>query len=555
MNKIDNKKAFITKCKMPELSIEQKHAFEKFKRGENLFITGPGGTGKTKLIHHLVSYMNQSGINYQVCAMTGCAALLLGCKSRTLHSWSGIKLAKGPIETTIRQVIRNRKSVSAWKKIKVLIVDEVSMMSKKIFELCERLGRVIRKNENPFGGIQVIFTGDFFQLPPVGDEKEEDTSRFSFESEKWFKVFPLKNNIQLIHIFRQTDQEYIKILLEIRRGEISEEGKELLKKYVKRPFDKSEHNGAIPTKLFPVKSKVEYVNSAMFSKLEGEHVIFENIEKRNGTVYMDTNKAIEPEMLLKYQALTNEEITYEIENMNKNINIDKSLKLKYGALVMCTFNIDIESGICNGSQGIIVDFKEKVDNENTGIKFPVVLFSNGQRRLIPYQYYQNEEYPSIVIGQIPLCLAWALTIHKIQGATLEMADMDLGKSVFEYGQSYVALSRIKSLNGLYLSEFHPHRIKANPLVKEFYNKLLFVSEQLGPEHMSEIKSESESESALALALAKPDNNIFNAFSYNEAEAEAVVVAVAVAEAEVVAVAEVVVVAVAEADPTIKIVNL
>jgi hypothetical protein len=157
--------------------------------------------------------------------------------------------------------------------------------------------------------------------------------------------------------------------------------------------------------------------------------------------------------------------------------------------------------------------------------------------LIPYQYYQNEEYPSIVIGQIPLCLAWALTIHKIQGATLEMADMDLGKSVFEYGQSYVALSRIKSLNGLYLSEFHPHRIKANPLVKEFYNKLLFVSEQLDPEHMSEIKSESES--TLALALAKPDNNIFNAFSYNEAEA----VAEAEAEAEAVA------------DPTIKIVNL
>jgi ATP-dependent DNA helicase PIF1 len=147
---------------------------------------------------------------------------------------------------------------------------------------------------------------------------------------------------------------------------------------------------------------------------------------------------------------------------------------------MCTFNIDLESGICNGSQGVIVEFKESVDGI-PGVKLPVVLFSNGQRRIIPYQYYQNEEYPSIVIGQIPLCLAWALTIHKIQGATLDMADMDLGKSVFEYGQSYVALSRIKSLHGLYLSEFHPHRIKANPLVKAFYDRLLVVDRISSPD--------------------------------------------------------------------------
>lgn len=455
------------------LSLEQRIAFDKFKKGENLFITGPGGTGKTKLIHHLVNYMHHMGLKYQVCAMTGCASLLLGCKSRTLHSWSGIKLAKGTIDETIRQVIRNKKTVSSWKNINILIVDEVSMMSKKIFDLCEKLGRIIRKNENPFGGIQVIFTGDFFQLPPVGDEKDDDTNKFAFESEKWFQVFTLQNNIQLTTIFRQNDKEYIKILLEIRKGEISNEGKELLQKYVKRPFNKSEHNGSIPTKLFPVKSKVDYVNTAMFSKLEGENIIFENIEKKNATLYLDTNKLIEPDILFKCQSLSVEEIAFEIETMNKNINIDKSLKLKCGALVMCTFNIDLENGICNGSQGIIVDFKEEIIDFRS-ILCPIVLFSNGQTRCITYQYYQNEEYPSIIIGQIPLCLAWALTIHKIQGATLEMADMDLGKSVFEYGQSYVALSRIKSLDGLYISEFHPHRIKANPIVKQFYEQLLLI---------------------------------------------------------------------------------
>jgi hypothetical protein len=222
----------------------------------------------------------------------------------------------------------------------------------------------------------------------------------------------------------------------------------------------------------PTKCKLDINERNVYSmeKCKNSGEFFENIEKSNCTVYLDSNKLIEPELLLKSQSLTPPEIQYEIETMNKNINIEKALKLKCGSLVMCTFNIDLENGICNGSQGIIIDFKE--NSENPDKKMPVVLFSNGQKRVISYQYYQNDEYPTIVIAQIPLCLAWALTIHKIQGATLEMADMDLGKSVFEYGQSYVALSRIKSLDGLYLSEFHPHRIKANPIVKEFYNGLL-----------------------------------------------------------------------------------
>jgi len=495
------------------LGKEQKYAFEKFKQGENLFITGPGGTGKTRLIHSLVDYMIMNDIKYQVCALTGCAALLLGQKSRTLHSWAGIKLAKGPIDGILRQVSKNKKAVSEWRKIKVLIVDEVSMMSKKIFELCEKLARLIRKNERPFGGIQVIFTGDFFQLPPVGNDNEPETSMFSFESEKWFQVFPLKNNIQLAQMFRQRDENYIKILLEIRKGQISEESKEILSKYVKRSFDKEAHNGAIPTKLFPVKSKVEYVNNAMFSKLENEEIVFDSIEKGNYTTYVESNKLIEAQILMKCLSLTPEEIEYEIDSMNRNINIEKKLRLKCGALVMCTFNIDLESGICNGSQGIIVDFKESSasDCAHPGIKMPVVLFSNGQKRVIPYQYYQNDEYPTIVVAQIPLCLAWALTIHKIQGATLEMADMDLGKSVFEYGQSYVALSRIKSLDGLYLSEFNPHRIKSNPIVCKFYDSLLteFHHNESLSNHITALTTTTATAAATAADTTNKSNNELN----------------------------------------------
>lgn len=440
-----------------KLSEEQKYAFEKFKQGENLFITGPGGTGKTKLIHHLVNHMIMISIKFQVCAMTGCAAVLLGCNARTLHSWSGIKLAKGDNHKILQNILRSRRIVKSWKKVKVLIIDEVSMMSKKIFELIDQIARSIHKKDVPFGGIQVIFTGDFFQLPPVGED-DADSSRFAFESAKWFQVFSPENNIQLTTLFRQTDDLYKKILMEIRCGDISEESKEILRKHVKREYT----GETIPTKLFPIKSKVDFVNNSMFAKLETEECHFKNYETSSYTTYLETNKLIEPEHLLKCQELTAEEKEYELELMNKNIGIEKDLCLKVGATVMCTFNIDLESGICNGSQGVIVSFLKK---------YPTVKFSNGIEMTVPYQYYQNEEYPTLVVGQIPLCLAWAMTIHKIQGATLDIAEMDLGKSIFEYGQSYVALSRIRSLNGLYLSEFYPHRIKANPLVKQFYDGL------------------------------------------------------------------------------------
>jgi ATP-dependent DNA helicase PIF1 len=131
---------------------------------------------------------------------------------------------------------------------------------------------------------------------------------------------------------------------------------------------------------------------------------------------------------------------------------------------MCTANIDMDNSICNGSQGIIHDFE-------IGTRHPIVVFSNGIKKTIDYEFFQSSDYPTICIGQIPLCLAWALTIHKIQGASLNIADMDLGNSIFEYGQTYVALSRVRSLDGLYLSAFNANRIRANPLVKDFYSKI------------------------------------------------------------------------------------
>jgi len=441
-----------------ELSTEQQYAFDKFVRKENLFITGPGGTGKTALIKHLVAYMKNHNIVHQVCAMTGCASVLLKCNARTLHSWSGIKLAKGPIERIAESVVNNPTAVKAWKSIRVLIVDEVSMMSYKIFELLDMIGQMMKLTNLPFGGIQVVFTGDFYQLPPVGSISEPDTCKFCFESPLWYRTFPLQNHVELKTMFRQKDPLYIEILSKIRTGELDTSHIDILKGYVNRENRKELE--IPPTKIFAIRSKVEYVNKAMFAKLDGDEQKFESIIKTDCKTYLDSNKLINPQILQRCDKLTPDEIQREIQILLSSV--EQVISLKKGSRVMVTFNIDVEDGICNGTQGVVTDFAGNM---------PIVRLASGKEVPIAFQWIQSEDYPSIAVGQIPLCLAWAMTIHKIQGATLDAADMDLGNTVFEYGQTYVALSRIKSLDGLYLSAFYAHRIKANPVVKEFYRKI------------------------------------------------------------------------------------
>ncbi len=164
------------------LSPEQAYAFELFKQGKNIFITGPGGTGKSQLIKTIVDYCEMRyPKKYQVCAMTGCAALLLKMGARTIHSWSGMRLARGTKDQIITSIYKNKKACANWKKVQVLIIDEVSMMSQKIFEVLEETARSVRKRYiSPFGGIQVVFCGDFFQLPPVGNIMEPETMNFCF---------------------------------------------------------------------------------------------------------------------------------------------------------------------------------------------------------------------------------------------------------------------------------------------------------------------------------------------------------------------------------------
>ncbi len=444
------------------LSPDQQTAYLQYIQGENLFITGPGGTGKSKLISDLIQYTNSTNKKVQVCAMTGCAAVLLNCNARTLHSWSGIKLAKGTIDDVVSSVIRNKNATKVWKKVDIIILDEVSMLSQKLFEIIETIGRIIKKSSLPFGGIQVVFTGDFYQLPPIGTNGEPDTNKFCFESSIWKRVFKPENHIELKTIFRQTDPIYINILQQIRNGELDEPNQQILQTRLKLKINEDEYNGCIPTKLFPLRSKTDYVNTMMFDKLKEQEYIFNIARKTDCDTNLDTNKPIPCEIMNQCLTLKKQEIEFELDTLTNGIQCPRILRLKKGAAVMCTVNLDLDNSICNGSQGIVI---------NINVNGPVVKFANGIIKQIIPHFWQSEEYPMLAVGQYPLCLAWALTIHKMQGATLTIAEVDIGQSIFEYGQTYVALSRVKSLDGLYLSDFNPSKICANPIVTEFYNTM------------------------------------------------------------------------------------
>ena len=191
-----------------QLSDEQQLAFNQFIQGENLFITGPAGSGKSELIKKIYHHAVHNFKPIQISALTGSAAVLIGCRARTLHSWAGIGLGQDTIPNLIKKILRNHFSKQAWRTTRILVIDEISMMSKKLFDTLNSLGKILRKNSRPFGGIQVVFCGDFYQLPPVGNEEDPDTEKFCFESDDWHNVFTVKNHILLTTIFRQEDDKY-----------------------------------------------------------------------------------------------------------------------------------------------------------------------------------------------------------------------------------------------------------------------------------------------------------------------------------------------------------
>jgi ATP-dependent DNA helicase PIF1 len=455
---------------LESLSLEQKYAFFKYRAGSNLFITGPGGTGKSHLIKTIRQDLEQRSTKYAVCALTGCAAVLLNCFAKTIHSWSGIGLCQGEVHEIVDKAAKNRKANTNWKSTRVLIVDEVSMMSQKMFEVLDRIGQVIRKNPlRPFGGIQVIFIGDFYQLPPVGKRDEPETTRFCFESARWSATFPADSHIALKTMFRHKNPEFIKVLDEVRQGVLTPESAALLHARILEP---TECDGIVPTKLFPRNADAERVNDTMYAKLTDAEHVYESKRLTRLSTYTETGTPIPTDLIVRTEALSPDEMKQQLDLFEENSKIVPKLRLKKGAVIMCLANLDTDSGICNGSQGIVVDFV----GGTTVV--PVVKFLNGITMPIQPKVYQHGDYPRLGIEQVPLRLAWAFTIHKSQGVTLDLAQMDLGSNVFEYGQSYVGLSRIRTLDGLYLSGFNPQKIKTNPRVAAFYEGIDVITEQM-----------------------------------------------------------------------------
>ena len=442
-----------------DFSSEQQIAYNKYIEGKNIFITGPGGTGKTALIRHLQKDASNKDRNIQVCAMTGCAAVLLECKAKTIHSWAGIGLGNGTTESIISKIIKSRYSRDKWKKTDMLIIDEVSMMSQKIFDLLDAVGKSVRKNMKPFGGIQVIFSGDFYQLPPVGKKDDPDTVKFCFESPLWFQTFNLKEHVIMQKIFRQSDPLYQKILNQIREGVLKRSSNEMLLQMVNKkiPVDCA----ILPTKLFPTRNKVDNINIHEMNSLEGDELEY----KLKYHVDLDIT---DKEKLIRV-GYTKEQIQTELLHLQGNLRCDETVTLKIGAQVMCIVNIQLDNDdiLCNGAQGIVVDIQQGL---------PIVKYKNGYKMTMSYHVWGSENIPGIGVSQIPLILAWALTIHKAQGSTLDIAEVDAGSNIFECGQTYVALSRVKSLEGLYLSSFDASKIKINKKVKTFYAELSEVKD-------------------------------------------------------------------------------
>ena len=397
----------------------QKLAYEKCINGYNLFITGGAGTGKSYLISILEEYYNQESIsdNLIITSTTGLSALNIN--GQTIHSWSGLNpdIDINNVELFVKKIQNDYSKLNNYLYTKTLIIDEISMLDGATLDFLNKVSQQIRNNNQPFGGIQIILIGDFYQLPPVNNTK------FAFESCIWNEL--IDYTIILKEIYRQNDNELTYLLNKIRRGSINDK---IVKKLNSCKFlDESK----IYTHLYPNKKDVMIKNLFELDKLK--------------------DRFIEIDLDIKFKK--------KKLDVNIPLNIEEKLKLKNGAFIMLTRNIDFKNKLVNGTQGIF-----------RGLSNNKLLFETleGFQHTITKHVWDFEHY---TIEQFPVCLAWAITIHKSQGMGINYLSIDIGENIFESGQAYVALSRAKTLNGLHIKKFNKKSIKCNQNVKNFYNIL------------------------------------------------------------------------------------
>jgi len=455
-----------------ELSPTQTDALDALvNRGRSGLLTGAGGTGKSFLVREVVARLEAKGRKVALTATTGIAAVLIG--GVTLMSLFRIfpdDLAQLPA-VNVKRMQSNKWFAKDVRAIQTLIIDEVSMLDVELFERVNILLQHAHHSGVPFGGIQVILVGDFFQLPPVSRTK---SLRFLFESPLFWET--CDDMWELKEVWRQSDPSFCQLLHRIRQGAPTEEDHAVLQARVHATVGT---DSITATRLFSRNINVDQINSTKLDELKGETHTFDMRVGEHRTK-ADSTDAVES--MWKSQR----------DKFKKDVNLPERLVLRQGAQVILGFNLDTGSGLCNGSRGVVTGFSEpsssgvaekqlhkkpSADGADRSAyladcKHPIVEFENGKRLRIPLVRISRKlpDIGEVYVWQIPLRLGWASTIHRMQGQTLSLVDAALDSSVFEVGQAYVALSRARSLEGLSLASFDPACIVAHPKVRDFYRK-------------------------------------------------------------------------------------
>ena len=395
----------------------QAQALQILKTGANVFLTGEPGSGKTHTINTYISWLRERGIEPAITASTGIAATHVG--GMTIHAWSGIGIKRDLSDWDLEALLEREPLVRRVRLAHVLIIDEVSMLDAHTLTMVDRAVRTLRGNERPFGGLQVIFVGDFFQLPPVS---KGEPSKFAFESPSWEEANPLHCYLNEQH--RQDDDIFLELLGALRAGKLTAAHKQALHARAEYPEE-----GDLSTRLYPPNANVDQVNDEALSKIDAPAKVF--------AMRSEGGKAL-------------------VESLKRGCLSPETLTLKDGASVMFTRN-NFEHGYVNGTLGTVTGFSEG--------GFPLVRTREGAMiEASPEEWRIDDRARTLAkIVQIPLRLAWAITVHKSQGMSLDSAVMDLS-AAFEYGQGYVALSRVRSLAGLYLSGFNERALAVHPQI-------------------------------------------------------------------------------------------
>lgn len=397
----------------------QDEALSILTTGANVFLTGEPGSGKTHTVNRYVAWLREHGIEPSLTASTGIAATHI--HGTTIHAWSGIGILEALSPMDLDKIASKEAVVRRVQKARVLIIDEISMLSGDTLDMVDAVVREVRRSELPFGGLQVVLVGDFYQLPPIS---RSGNVRFAFESKAWQSANIITCYLSEQH--RHEDQAFSEVLRSVRSGDWSPGD---VSRITAREASHEDLEDDVP-RLFTHNADVDRINDEQLERLPGTAQVY----------VMDSEGA--PPL---------------IEGLKRGCLSPERFVLKTGASVMCTKNLP-QLGLANGTLGTVVAFER-------GTQHPILETRDGRRITLSKQDWAVEQEGKIRarISQIPLRLAWAITVHKSQGMSLDAAAVDLSRA-FEYGQGYVALSRVRTLSGLYVLGFTEDSLRVHPRI-------------------------------------------------------------------------------------------